>query len=68
MCRRCQRRESAPWIQRLCAAFRLGFDLVSDASPEQQDSLLKLTERNCVVLQTLGASPAVTTNVLVATP
>ena len=41
---------------------------MSDASPEQQDSLLKLPERDCVVLQTLGVSPAVTTNVLVATP
>jgi uncharacterized OsmC-like protein len=44
---------------------RLGFDLVSDASPEQQDSLLKLTERYCVVLQTLKSGPAVTTNLRV---
>ena len=47
---------------------RLGFDLVSDASPEQQDSLLKLTERYCVVLQTLKSSPAVTTNLRVTPP
>ena len=47
---------------------RLGFDLVSDASPEQQDSLMKLTERYCVVLQTLRASPSITTNLRVTTP
>jgi uncharacterized OsmC-like protein len=47
---------------------RLGFDLVSDASPEQQDSLMKLTERYCVVLQTLRASPPITTNLRVTTP
>ena len=32
---------------------RLRFDLDCDASPEQLDSLFKLTERYCVVLQTL---------------
>jgi uncharacterized OsmC-like protein len=47
---------------------RLGFDLVTDASPEQQDSLMKLTERYCVVLQTLRASPSITTNLRVTTP
>jgi len=32
---------------------RLYFDLDSDASPEQMESLLKLAERYCVVFQTL---------------
>jgi uncharacterized OsmC-like protein len=34
--------------------------LDSDATPEQLDTLLKLTERYCVVLQTLRSSPEVT--------
>ncbi len=34
-------------------AIRLRFDLDTDATPEQIASLLKLTERYCVVLQTL---------------
>jgi uncharacterized OsmC-like protein len=37
---------------------RLRFDLDTDASQEQLDSLLKLTERYCVVLQTLRSPPA----------
>jgi len=41
-------------------AIRLRFELDSDATPEQRDTLLKLTERNCVVLQTLRSSPEVT--------
>ena len=36
---------------------RLAFDLDTDASPEQLDSLLKLTERYCVILQTLKRPP-----------
>ncbi|HET6173015.1 MAG TPA: OsmC family protein [Gaiellales bacterium] len=36
---------------------RLSFELASDASEEQLDQLLKLTERYCVVLQTLRAAP-----------
>jgi uncharacterized OsmC-like protein len=36
---------------------RLRFDLDTDASPEQLDTLLKLTERYCVVLQTLRSPP-----------
>jgi uncharacterized OsmC-like protein len=36
---------------------RLAFDLDTDASPEQLDSLLKLTERYCVVLQSLRTPP-----------
>ena len=34
------------------------FDLDSDATPEQLDTLQKLTERYCVVLQTLRSPPA----------
>ncbi len=36
---------------------RLSFDLQSDASEEQLGTLLRLTERYCVVLQTLANSP-----------
>jgi uncharacterized OsmC-like protein len=36
---------------------RLIFELSSDASREQLDQLLKLTERYCVVLQTLRSGP-----------
>jgi uncharacterized OsmC-like protein len=36
---------------------RLTFDVDSDATPEQLDSLYKLTERYCVVFQTLAKSP-----------
>ena len=39
---------------------RLTFELDTDASEEQRASLLKLTERYCVVLQTLRAAPPVT--------
>lgn len=38
---------------------RLTFELDTDASDEQTASLLKLTERYCVVLQTLRAAPPV---------
>ena len=34
-------------------AIRLSFELDTDASPDQRDTLLRLTERYCVVLQTL---------------
>jgi uncharacterized OsmC-like protein len=36
---------------------RLAFELDSDASPEQLDTLMKLTERYCVVFQTLNKRP-----------
>ena len=39
---------------------RLTFDIQSDAPQDKLDQLLKLTERYCVVLQTLRASPQVT--------
>jgi uncharacterized OsmC-like protein len=38
---------------------RLRFELDTDASSDQLDTLLKLTERYCVVLQTLRSSPDV---------
>lgn len=36
---------------------RLKFDLDTDASPEQLDTLLRMTERYCVILQTLKRPP-----------
>lgn len=41
-------------------AIRLRFDLDTTADEEQLHTLVKLTERYCVVLQTLVAAPAVT--------
>jgi uncharacterized OsmC-like protein len=41
-------------------AIRLTFDLDTDATADQLVSLLKLTERYCVVYQTLRQSPEVT--------
>ncbi len=38
-------------------AIRLSFELESDASEEELATLLKLTERYCVVLQTLAVTP-----------
>ncbi len=40
-------------------AIRLFFDLDTDATPEQQASLMKLTERYCVVYQTLRQGNAI---------
>jgi uncharacterized OsmC-like protein len=45
------------------AAIRLGFDLDTDADAEQLETLLKLTERYCVVLQTLAGKPELSTTV-----
>ena len=39
------------------SAIRLSFELETDADREQLDTLLKLTERYCVVFQTIAASP-----------
>jgi uncharacterized OsmC-like protein len=39
------------------SAIRLSFDLETDATPDELGTLLKLTERYCVVLQTLTSSP-----------
>jgi len=43
-------------------SIRLRFDLTTDATPEQLDTLIRLTERYCVVLQTLTAAPELTTS------
>jgi uncharacterized OsmC-like protein len=40
---------------------RLSFDIASDAPQEKIDTLLKLTERYCVVLQTLSKPAAIST-------
>jgi uncharacterized OsmC-like protein len=39
------------------ARIRLSFDLDTDASEEQRSTLIRLTERYCVVYQTLRQSP-----------
>lgn len=39
-------------------AIRLSFDIDCDASPEQIETLMKLTERYCVVFQSLNKRPA----------
>jgi uncharacterized OsmC-like protein len=41
------------------AQIRLSFDLDTDASQEKLDQLLKLTERYCVVYQTIKSGPPV---------
>lgn len=41
---------------------RLKFNLKTDATTEQIESLIKLTERYCVVLQTLKRMPEITIN------
>jgi uncharacterized OsmC-like protein len=42
---------------------RLGFDLDAEASEEELDTLLKLTERYCVVFQTLSTPPRLSASV-----
>jgi uncharacterized OsmC-like protein len=42
-------------------AIRLTFDLDTDASEQELATLLKLTERYCVVLQTLAVTPELST-------
>jgi uncharacterized OsmC-like protein len=44
------------------SAVRLSFDLDSDADEEQLATLLRLTERYCVVYQTLARAPALATS------
>jgi uncharacterized OsmC-like protein len=39
-------------------SIRLTFELESDASDDEIDTLLRLTERYCVVYQTIASSPA----------
>jgi uncharacterized OsmC-like protein len=48
------------------SAIRLNFDVDTDATPDQLDTLLRLTERYCVVYQTLSR-PAQLTAALAAT-
>lgn len=43
-------------------AIRLTFELHTDASEEQVETLLRLTERYCVVLQTLSGAPEIATS------
>jgi len=45
------------------SAIRLAFDLDTDASDEQLQTLIKLTERYCVVYQTLAHPPQLTMTV-----
>jgi uncharacterized OsmC-like protein len=40
-------------------AIRLAFELDSDATAEQLEKLISLTERYCVVYQTLKSSPPI---------
>ncbi len=46
------------------ADIRLTFELDTDAPQEQLDTLLKLTERYCVVLQTLRRAPTIEAKLL----
>jgi uncharacterized OsmC-like protein len=43
-------------------SIRLRFDLETEATDDQLDTLLRLTERYCVVLQTLASSPDLDTS------
>ena len=47
---------------------RLRFDLESDAEPEALDRLLKLTQRYCVVFQTLATPPRLSADLNVRPP
>jgi uncharacterized OsmC-like protein len=49
-------------------AIRLSFELDTDADAEQLATLQKLTERYCVVYQTLASSPALSTTFTAASP
>jgi uncharacterized OsmC-like protein len=44
-------------------AIRLGFDLETSATREQVDALIKLTERYCIVFQTLNQKPELSVSV-----
>jgi uncharacterized OsmC-like protein len=43
---------------------RLKFDLDTDGTAEQKETLLKLTKRYCVIFQTLQKSPAMTVAIM----
>ena len=47
-------------------AIRLRFELEADASDEELETLLKLTERYCVVLQTIAATPELSASISAA--
>ncbi len=47
-------------------AIRLRFELDTEASEEELATLLKLTERYCVVLQTIAGSPELSTSIVAA--
>ncbi len=47
---------------------RVVFDLTTDATPDQLDTLLRLTERYCVVYQTLRQSPEMTASFRLSSP
>ena len=47
-------------------SIRLAFELDTDAGPEQLQTLLKLTERYCVVLQTIAKAPELSATVATA--
>jgi uncharacterized OsmC-like protein len=49
-------------------AIRLRLDLDSDATQEQLDTLLKLTERYCVVLQSLRSPPVISVSRVTSNP
>ena len=42
---------------------RLAFEIEGELSAEQRDTLVRLTERYCVILQTIRSGPAVTVTV-----
>jgi len=42
------------------SAIRLNFDIESDLNKEEQATLMKLTERYCVVYQTIAGAPSIT--------
>lgn len=45
-------------------AVRLSFELDTDADPEQLETLKRLTERYCVVFQTLESAPALSASIV----
>lgn len=49
-------------------AIRLTFDLNTDATAEQLENLLRLTERYCVVYQTLRKAPMISTQIKIGAP
>jgi hypothetical protein len=46
-----------------CSRIRLALELDTDATEEQKATLLRLTERYCVVLQTLRTPPEVSARI-----